>query len=209
MYCIVNNLTLFLDFVYLIYSYSYINLIFLIFFYFVLEYVDNIFSIGVLKMTDNDNATQNDKLASLFFFYVSMNHEYLSKPFVEFFRTKYNLNRHQMAAVVYLKDAKSLTMTQLSERMSISKQQASQLVKTLVAKKLVTRHIYEENRRVVFIEPSELAIQLLTEGESLFLKHAMKKIEQSIGNETEKFESAIRYLSDVIPKIDFSFKDDE
>jgi len=92
--------------------------------------------------------------------------------------------------------------------LSISKQQASQLVKTLVAKKLVTRHIYEENRRVVFIEPSELAIQLLTEGESLFLKHAMEKIEQYIGSDTEKFESAIRYLSDVIPKIDFSFNDD-
>ncbi|MBV1757385.1 MAG: MarR family transcriptional regulator [Dethiosulfatibacter sp.] len=160
-------------------------------------------------MTSKDNSIPKDKLASLFFFYVSMNHEYLSKPFVEFFRTKYNLNRHQMAAVVYLKDFKSLTMTQLSEKMSISKQQASQLVKSLVSKKLVTRHIYEENRRVVFIEPTDLAIQVLTEGEIMFLKHAMKKIEQSLGDDTEKFEASIRYLSDVIPKIDFSFKDNE
>ncbi|MDP3387823.1 MAG: MarR family transcriptional regulator [Eubacteriales bacterium] len=158
-------------------------------------------------MTDNKNSILNDKLASIFFFYVSMNHEYLSKPFVEFFRTKYNLNRHQMAAVVYLKESKSLTMTQLSDKMSISKQQASQLVKSLVSKKLVTRHIYEDNRRVVYIEPTALAIQFMTEGEILFLTNAMEKIRQSIGDNTEKFESSIRYLSNVIPKIDFSIKD--
>jgi DNA-binding MarR family transcriptional regulator len=157
-------------------------------------------------MTDNDNSIQNDKLASLFFFYVSMNHEYLSKPFVEFFRTKYNLNRHQMAAVVYLKESKSLTMTQLSDKMSISKQQASQLVKSLVSKKLVTRHIYEDNRRVVYIEPTELALQYLNEGEILFLSNAMEKIKQTIGDNTERFEASIKYLSEVIPKIDFTVK---
>ena len=157
-------------------------------------------------MTDNDNLIQNDKLASLFFFYVSMNHEYLSKPFVEFFRTKYNLNRHQMAAVVYLKESKSLTMTQLSDKMSISKQQASQLVKSLVSKKLVTRHIYEDNRRVVYIEPTELALQYLNEGEILFLSNAMEKIKQTIGDNTERFEASIKYLSEVIPKIDFTVK---
>jgi DNA-binding MarR family transcriptional regulator len=160
-------------------------------------------------MTDNDSSIQNDKLASLFFFYVSMNHEYLSKPFVEFFRTKYNLNRHQMAAVVYLKESKSLTMTQLSDKMSISKQQASQLVKSLVSKKLVTRHIYEDNRRVVYIEPTELALQSLNEGEILFLSNAMKKIKQTIGDNTEKFEASIKYLSEVIPRIDFSVKDND
>lgn len=160
-------------------------------------------------MTESENSILNDKLASLFFFYVSMNHEYLSKPFVEFFRTKYNLNRHQMAAVVYLKESKSLTMTQLSDKMSISKQQASQLVKSLVSKKLVTRHVYEDNRRVVYIEPTELAIQSLTEGEILFLSYAMKKIKQTIGDNTEKFEASIRYLSEVIPKIDFSVKDND
>jgi DNA-binding MarR family transcriptional regulator len=157
-------------------------------------------------MTDNDNSIQNDKLASLFFFYVSMNHEYLSKPFVDFFRTKYNLNRHQMAAVVYLKESKSLTMTQLSDKMSISKQQASQLVKSLVSKKLVTRHIYEDNRRVVYIEPTELALQYLNEGEILFLSNAMEKIKQTIGDNTERFEASIKYLSEVIPKIDFTVK---
>ncbi|HAE41992.1 MAG TPA: hypothetical protein DCG34_03610 [Clostridiales bacterium] len=160
-------------------------------------------------MTGNDNSIQNDKLASLFFFYVSMNHEYLSKPFVEFFRTKYNLNRHQMAAVVYLKESKSLTMTQLSDKMSISKQQASQLVKSLVSKKLVTRHIYEDNRRVVYIEPTELALQYLNEGEILFLSNAMEKIKQTIGDNTERFEASIKYLSEVIPKIDFTVKDND
>jgi DNA-binding MarR family transcriptional regulator len=160
-------------------------------------------------MTDNDNSIQNDKLASLFFFYVSMNHEYLSKPFVEFFRTKYNLNRHQMAAVVYLKESKSLTMTQLSDKMSISKQQASQLVKSLVSKKLVTRHIYEDNRRVVYIEPTELTLQYLNEGEILFLSNAMEKIKQTIGDNTERFEASIKYLSEVIPKIDFTVKDND
>jgi DNA-binding MarR family transcriptional regulator len=114
-----------------------------------------------------------------------------------------------MAAVVYLKESKSLTMTQLSDKMSISKQQASQLVKSLVSKKLVTRHIYEDNRRVVYIEPTELALQSLNEGEILFLSNAMKKIKQTIGDNTEKFEASIKYLSEVIPRIDFSVKDND
>ncbi|NLC66289.1 MAG: MarR family transcriptional regulator [Clostridium sp.] len=145
-----------------------------------------------------------DDFLSLLFYYICMTHEYLSKPYIKFLREEYDLNGHQMAAVGYLKQNKSMTMGELSLKVDISKQQTTQLVNSLVEKKFVTREVNPENRREVIVKPTEHAINILIEGTNYFLMNAMEQINEMFGDDKEKLEESLRYLSDVIPKMDFS-----
>lgn len=132
-----------------------------------------------------------------------MNHEYLSKPFIEFFKTEYNLNGNQMAAVGYLKQSKSMTMGELSNKLGISKQQTSQLVKSLVKKGYVNRDINEDNRREVIVRPTKIAIDSLVEGEAIFLSNAKEQIQGFFQDDTDKLKDCLEYLSNRIPKMNF------
>ena len=145
-----------------------------------------------------------DDFSSLFFYYICMTHEYLSKPYIKFLREEYGLNGNQMAAVGYLKQKKSMTMGELSLKVDISKQQTTQLVNSLVDKKFASRKVNPKNRREVIVKPTDLAINSLIEATNHFLINANKQINEIIGDDKDKLEESLRYLSDVIPTMDFS-----
>lgn len=145
-----------------------------------------------------------DEFISQFFFYICMTHEYLSKPFIEFFRIEYGLNGNQMAAVGYLKQSGSMTMGELARKVDISKQQTTQLVNSLVEKGFVKRKVNKENRREIIVSATKFAVNSLIDGENKFLANAKNEIFNFLGDDTQKLEESLKYISKVIPQMNFS-----
>ena len=143
---------------------------------------------------NNKNALEN---LDLYISYANLNHEVLSKPFTDYVRDEYGWTQLQFSAICYLKRNKILSMSLLADMLSITRQQATQLVDSLNKKQLVVREQDNENRRMVYVRPTELAIRQLLEAETAFAE----KVQDYIGSLPEdlqiKVNDAIRVMAAV------------
>lgn len=143
---------------------------------------------------NNKNALEN---LDLYISYANLNHEVLSKPFTDYVRDEYGWTQLQFSAICYLKRNKILSMSSLADMLSITRQQATQLVDSLNKKQLVVREQDNENRRMVYVRPTELAVRQLLEAETAFAE----KVQDYIGSLPEelqiKVNDAIRVMTAV------------
>lgn len=143
---------------------------------------------------NNKNALEN---LDLYVSYANLNHEVLSKPFTDYVRDEYGWTQLQFSAICYLKRNKILSMSSLADMLSITRQQATQLVDSLNKKQLVVREQDNENRRMVYVRPTELAVGQLLEAETAFAE----KVQDYIGSLPEelqiKVNDAIRVMTAV------------
>ena len=143
---------------------------------------------------NNKNALEN---LDLYVSYANLNHEVLSKPFTDYVRDEYGWTQLQFSAICYLKRNKILSMSSLADMLSITRQQATQLVDSLNKKQLVVREQDNENRRMVYVRPTELAVRQLLEAETAFAE----KVQDYIGSLPEdlqiKVNDAIRVMTAV------------
>lgn len=143
---------------------------------------------------NNKNALEN---LDLYVSYANLNHEVLSKPFTDYVRDEYGWTQLQFSAICYLKRNKILSMSSLADMLSITRQQATQLVDSLNKKQLVVREQDNENRRMVYVRPTELAVGHLLEAETAFAE----KVQDYIGSLPEelqiKVNDAIRVMTAV------------
>lgn len=143
---------------------------------------------------NNKNALEN---LDLYVSYANLNHEVLSKPFTDYVRDEYGWTQLQFSAICYLKRNKILSMSSLADMLSITRQQATQLVDSLNKKQLIVREQDNENRRMVYVRPTELAVGHLLEAETAFAE----KVQDYIGSLPEelqiKVNDAIRVMTAV------------
>ncbi len=143
---------------------------------------------------NNKNALEN---LDLYVSYANLNHEVLSKPFTDYVRDEYGWTQLQFSAICYLKRNKILSMSSLADMLSITRQQATQLVDSLNKKQLVVREQDNENRRMVYVRPTELAVRQLLEAETAFAE----KVQDYIGSLPEDLQikviDAIRVMAAV------------
>ncbi len=143
---------------------------------------------------NNENALEN---LDLYVSYANLNHEVLSKPFTDYVRDEYGWTQLQFSAICYLKRNKILSMSSLADMLSITRQQATQLVDSLNKKQLVVREQDNENRRMVYVRPTELAVRQLLEAETAFAEKVQDYISSLPEDLQIKVNDAIRVMAAV------------
>lgn len=139
----------------------------------------------------------------LFFSYLTLAHEYLSKSFISYFKENCGFTPNQMSALCYLKLYDSLSMSYLAEKLNMSKQQTTQLVNSLVKKNWVERHYHNGNRRTIHITPTAQAVEMLRKGEMVYVNNALQQIKTLPTEEQQSMIDAMACLARTLPKLNF------
>lgn len=160
-----------------------------------------------LRVSYGGNHMENEELQridseymKLFWYFVSFNHEFLSKPFLRIFKNHYDLNNTQVAVLTYSRLG-DYTMGELSIKLDISKQHASQLIRNLESKGLIQRETNPLNRREVFVKRTTKATQIIEEGKQIYLDWAKEKLKQLDDGELHQMQECMQYLNKIIPRL--------
>lgn len=146
---------------------------------------------------------QQDRDSQVFFSYLTFAHETVSKTFVTYFKSRYGLTPNQLNALCYLKPSQGLTMSVLASKMSVSKQQATQLVESLVKRGLVERGPSRESRRSVVVSPTAEGVALMEEGEGVYVNNAMDQMDRLEPQERQAMLEAMDLLARLLPRLNF------
>lgn len=115
---------------------------------------------------------------------------------------KYELTKNQWKSLIIIANSSTLSMSQLAERMNISREQASRTVAPLADRKLVTRKINPKNRRQIDISLSEEGTQLfndLKNSTSDLICRSMDKLsDEEISDFKEAFKTIIKTLKKIL-----------
>lgn len=133
--------------------------------------------------------------------YINVNLERVSKTLATFFKKQHNLSQNQMSALWYLGQNGQMTMGQLTDKLSMSKQQGTQLVELLVQRGLLNREYPRENRRVIHVNLSDKGIEVIASIEQAYYENAMREISMLSENEQVALMDAIRTINHVLPKL--------
>lgn len=115
---------------------------------------------------------------------------------------KGNMSLETYYCLYTLQQEGSMSMSTLSNRLKMPKQQATQLINQLVKHEFVHRITSEEDRRIINIQVSEKAIQYIHTdffNNIDFEKQLQKKLTTQ---EIQSFEKAIDTLLKILPKLD-------
>lgn len=145
-------------------------------------------------MNSKDHGFEN---MELYISYANLNHEVLSKPFSDYVKDEYGWTPLQFSAICYIKRNKILSMSLLADMLSITRQQTTQLVESLCKKQLVTREQDSENRRMVYVRATDLAVKQLIEAETTFAERVLSFINSLPEDTQKKVNEAIRVMADV------------
>ena len=138
--------------------------------------------------------------------YIDLNLEKVSKPFASFFKNEFGLSHNQMSTLWYLQKDEKMTMGEFSNKMSMSKQQATKLIELLVSKELIKRSYDSKNRRVILISLAPLGYTLIEETKIQFLNNAYNSYELLPIKDQERIINAISTINELLPNFDLSPK---
>lgn len=133
--------------------------------------------------------------------YINVNLERVSKTLATFFKKQHNLSQNQMSALWYLGKNGQMTMGQLTDKLSMSKQQGTQLVELLVQRGLLSREYPRENRRIIHVSLSETGESVISSIEQAYYENAMCQISKLSEEEQDALMDAIRTINQVLPKL--------
>ena len=130
--------------------------------------------------------------------YANLNHEVLNKPLADYVKDEYGWTMLQFSAICYIKRYERLSMSRLADLLSITRQQTTQLVESLAKKQLVTREHEPDNRRMVYVRATELAIEQLLSAEAVFSERVRSFI-STLPEETQaKVNDAISTMTEIL-----------
>lgn len=149
-----------------------------------------------------DSLMDNNELKHRITDYIDYNLEIVSKPFIAFFKESYGLTLNQMSLIWYLRRAQIMSMSRCAEKLYMTKQQATQLVDTLVKKNLVERSYPKENRRSIEIFLTEKGLEIITDIEDRYTDKFIKQSKKLNSEEIKEFLTAMEIINNVLPKLD-------
>ncbi len=138
--------------------------------------------------------------------YIELNLEKVSKPFALFFKNEFCLSHNQMSTLWYLQKDEKMTMGEFSNKMSMSKQQATKLIELLVSKELIQRSYDSKNRRVILISLTPLGYTIIEKVKVQFLNNAYGSYELLPIDDQERIINAISTINELLPKFDLNPK---
>lgn len=115
---------------------------------------------------------------------------------------KKDLTRTQQIIIMALSINKSLSMSQLAEKINTSNEQATRAVAQLVDKGFINRHQSPLNRRVINISLTEKALDFLEETKENIHDELVKKFDVISNDDMHKFYDSLLQIKKVLQKIE-------
>ena len=132
--------------------------------------------------------------------YIDTHLEYMSKSFQNEFKKRYNISGHQMSSIWYLRKTPNLTMTELANKLNISKQQVTKLVDSLVNKNLVKRKYPASNRRVILLNLTEYALEVIEDVEKVYTENFISILQTKDKEEIDCLFESMNNISNILMK---------
>ncbi|MCU6761769.1 Uncharacterized HTH-type transcriptional regulator yusO [uncultured Roseburia sp.] len=114
---------------------------------------------------------------------------------------KYDLTKNQWKALIIIANSSTLSMSQLAQRMNISREQASRTIAPLADRKLVERKINAENRRQIDISLSKEGRQLFNDLKSSTSNLICRSMDKLSEEEISEFKEAFKIIMKTLNKI--------
>lgn len=152
------------------------------------------------NIVDADESMASEK--DLLLLYTTLNHEYISQPFLSYVKNAMGWTSLQFSAICYLKKYKILSMSELADMMMITRQQATQLITSLVKRGHVEREYDPNNRRMVYVRPTKEAIDGLLYVEDVFIQTLLDVLNAEDPKHREAIISAMRIITKLLLKTD-------
>ncbi len=112
------------------------------------------------------------------------------------------LTRTQQIILLALSLSKTLTMSQLAEKINTSNEQATRAVAQLVEMDFVERKQNAKNRRIINISLTDKAMNFLENTKNNIMDELLKKFERISDNEMLSFKQAVSQIINVLKIIE-------
>lgn len=140
--------------------------------------------------------TANERIV---FTFMVLTHEKLLKPYMDHFRD--TLSPMQLSVLGILDAYGKMTMTELSEKLHTTRQQMTQIVARLFEIGVIERQPDVRDRRLIRIQPTEKAQQLLSEGARSFVGEVLGMTGQ-LGAEAQQLLDAMQTVNRILPLLE-------
>lgn len=114
----------------------------------------------------------------------------------------YTLTRTQQIILLALALNKTLTMSQLAERINTSNEQATRAVAQLVDVGFIERTHDVKNRRIVLINLTDKAIEFMEAVKNNVMDKLLKKFELINDEEMENFKQSVLQIIDILKTVE-------
>lgn len=112
-----------------------------------------------------------------------------------------NLTKTQLRILLILSTNENLSMSQLADKLCISREQATRAVAPLVRRRLVFRSIHDTNRRQLDVGLTNAGIALLAELKSEYIRHLESSFSCLSEEEKTLFSESLRNISKIMSKM--------
>ena len=120
--------------------------------------------------------------------------------FDAFNHQKISLTRTQQIIILALTLNKTLTMSQLTEKINTSNEQATRAVAQLVDKNFIQRYQDKSNRRIINISLTEDANKLLAEAKSSIQSEILKRFDSISDEDMHNLYEALLQITKILKK---------
>lgn len=114
---------------------------------------------------------------------------------------QYHLTKTQLMVIVALSRYPGITMSELSEKISTSREQASRAVSPLVRRQLISRDTNELNRRQINMELTDDGRRYLTHIKETYLDLLLSSFNKLSDDELRTFLSSLKNISETLNKL--------
>jgi len=114
-----------------------------------------------------------------------------------------DLSGLQMCALALLAREEELTMTELATKLSLPKQQMTQIVHRLAEHSYVERTADENDRRHVLISLTDKGRDYYAQTNNVLISNIMQRIKKLSCREIKQFSNAISTLNKILPQLDY------
>lgn len=112
-----------------------------------------------------------------------------------------HLTKTQLRILLILSNNKILTMSQLADKLCISREQTTRAVAPLVHRKLVSRSIHDTNRRQLDVALTNSGSSLLSELKTEYIRHLESSFSCLTEEEKTLFTESLRNITSIMSKM--------
>lgn len=141
------------------------------------------------------------------FYFIYLSYEVLGKQFEDFFKKNFQLSPNQTHLLCYLKFYKKISMSVLADMMNSSRQHMTKLVDSLGRTEAGCPLLRFEDRRTVYVEPTETALMDIDTGERRFISHLLRNIACLPEEKQAETINAINLTSEFLSRIKIEIND--
>jgi DNA-binding MarR family transcriptional regulator len=101
-----------------------------------------------------------------------------------------------------ISEKQTITMSELANEMTISKQQLTPIIDKMIDSSIVERKSDKEDRRIIKISLTSYGSELLENRKNVLLQILSKKFENLALDDMEKLNTALNQINEIINKLD-------